>query len=603
MSSGRVSSSASASGASSAGSGHSSSRSGGEGLVEQLPGPGRSVPSEVAPARGPARSRADRAAQVVQARGAPRAAAQQVAQRLPQRCRRPAPSSPTSSTRAAARRTAGRAGRARRASGRTGSRVRLVAHGHLRPRRPCARCRRRPWPAGGSGSRPSSANSTRGGGLARATARRRRAPSRSSTSASPGTVPTWREQVGGGHQLAGLDGRALGEQLGEARTGPARPAGPGRSRRSRGAAGAASDLDLPALLAASRTRPCRAGSGRRRAGRRPGRPASVLAGDRPARRSAEAATVSAAAMANRAQTPERGSTAGDSRTARVNRAMTSSRCSGHRRRPARASWRTSADLVGELERVVGADLGAEAVLERGDDPAAVGVVLGVGAGHQQQVQRQPQLVAADLDVALLEHVEQRDLDPLGQVGQLVDGEDAAVGARHQAVVDGLRVAEGAALGDLDRVDVADQVADAGVRGGQLLAVPVAAVQPADRQVVAELGDQPRGSARTTGCSGCVVELAAGDDRASTRRAARRACGSAGSCPGRARRAGPGRGRRAARARAAGSTVSSKPTMPGNAVPPERRTASRLARISSLTERGGGRRRAGRRGWSAREACW
>jgi hypothetical protein len=37
----------------------------------------------------------------------------------------------------------------------------------------------------------------------------------------------------------------------------------------------------------------------------------------PERRSADAATVSAAAMANRAEMPERASTAGDSRTARV----------------------------------------------------------------------------------------------------------------------------------------------------------------------------------------------------------------------------------------------------------------------------------------------
>ncbi|MEU0487163.1 hypothetical protein ABZ260_49440, partial [Streptosporangium sp. NPDC006013] len=33
--------------------------------------------------------------------------------------------------------------------------------------------------------------------------------------------------------------------------------------------------------------------------------------------------------------------------------------------------------------------------------------------------RQAQVVAPDLDVALLQHVEQRDLDALGQVGQLV----------------------------------------------------------------------------------------------------------------------------------------------------------------------------------------
>ena len=210
---------------------------------------------------------------------------------------------------------------------------------------------------------------------------------------------------------------------------------------------------------------------------------------------------------------------------------------------------------------MGAHLGAEAVLERGDDPAAVGVVLGVGAGDQQQVQRQPQRVAADLDVALLEHVEQRHLDALGEVGQLVDAEDAAVGARDQAVVHGLGVAERAALGDLDRVDVADEVADAGVGGGELLAVPLAAVQPVDRQGVAELGAQPA-AARADRRVRVVVDLAAGDDRRPLVEQADRACGSGGSCPGRARRAARSRGRRAGRARPAGSTVSSKPTMPG-----------------------------------------
>ena len=160
---------------------------------------------------------------------------------------------------------------------------------------------------------------------------------------------------------------------------------------------------------------------------------------------------------------------------------------------------------------MGAHLGAEAVLERRDDPPAVGVVLGVGAGHEQQVQRQPHPVAADLDVALLEHVEQRHLDALGEVGQLVDAEDAAVGARDQPVVDGLRVAQGAALGHLDRVDVADQVADAGVRGGQLLAEAVAAVQPADRGGVAVLGDLAVRPDRDR-VQRVLVQLAADQDR-------------------------------------------------------------------------------------------
>ena len=104
----------------------------------------------------------------------------------------------------------------------------------------------------------------------------------------------------------------------------------------------------------------------------------------------------------------------------------------------------------DVERVVRADLAAEAILQRRDDAAAVGVVLRVGAGDQHHVERQADLVAAHLHVALFEHVEQTDLDALGEVGDLVDGEDAAVGARHQPVVQRQLVAEVAALGDLDR---------------------------------------------------------------------------------------------------------------------------------------------------------
>ena len=241
-------------------------------------------------------------------------------------------------------------------------------------------------------------------------------------------------------------------------------------------------LDLPALLAVLELDlAAQAGT---TAGRSPTRATGELSPVIAARRTADAATVSAAAIANRAETPERGSTAATPGPPGRTGPRPPARGPA---RPAPGGCRRGPDqlrllpdqlqLVGEVERVVGADLGAEPVLERGDDPAAVGVVLRVGAGHQQQVQRQPQLVAAHLDVALLQHVEQRDLDPLGQVGQLVDGEDAPVGPRHQPEVDGLRVAEGAALGDLDRVDVADQVADAGVRGGQLLAVPLRAVLP------------------------------------------------------------------------------------------------------------------------------
>ena len=77
----------------------------------------------------------------------------------------------------------------------------------------------------------------------------------------------------------------------------------------------------------------------------------------------------------------------------------------------------------------------------------------------------------------------------GEVGQLVDGEDAAVGARQQAVVHRQLVADlAAAARRLDRIDVADHVGDGHVRRRQLLDVALVAVPPGDRQIVAGLGD-------------------------------------------------------------------------------------------------------------------
>ena len=76
---------------------------------------------------------------------------------------------------------------------------------------------------------------------------------------------------------------------------------------------------------------------------------------------------------------------------------------------------------------------------------------------------------------------------------------------------GLGVAEGPAFRDLDRVDVTDEVTDAGVGRGQLLAVPVASVHPRDRYVVAELLDlaaTPHRDRRER----VLVDLRAGDDR-------------------------------------------------------------------------------------------
>src|SRR5438132_2887661 len=170
-----------------------------------------------------------------------------------------------------------------------------------------------------------------------------------------------------------------------------------------------------------------------------------------------------------------------------------------------------ADLVIDIARVVRADLRPEGVLQRRDDAPAVRVVLGIGAGHHVDIDRQTQLESADLHVALLDQVEQADLDPLGKVGELVDREDSAVGARDQSVVDGELIGQVLALGDPNRVDLADQVGDRRVRRGQFLAVALGRSDPADGHPVA-LGGHAVAAGAADGGVRVVVDLTALDHR-------------------------------------------------------------------------------------------
>ncbi len=167
------------------------------------------------------------------------------------------------------------------------------------------------------------------------------------------------------------------------------------------------------------------------------------------------------------------------------------------------------DLVRHAPRVVGADLRAETVLERRDDAATVRVVLGVGARDDVHVDGQPHLVAADLDVALLHDVQEAHLDPLGEVRQLVEREDPAMRAGQQPIVDRQLVGEVAALGHLDRIDLADQIGDRDVGRGQLLAVAPVARQPGDLGGVAALG-HALAARRADRRQRIVVDLAAGE---------------------------------------------------------------------------------------------
>ena len=148
--------------------------------------------------------------------------------------------------------------------------------------------------------------------------------------------------------------------------------------------------------------------------------------------------------------------------------------------------RGDGDAFFDVLGVVGADLAADAVFEWGDDLAAGGVVLGVGGEDDGDVEREADGVALNLHVAFLHDVEERDLDFAGEVGELVDGEDAAIGAGKQAVVHGELGAEVLiAAGGFDGVDVADEVGYGDVGGGELFDEAVVGGEPGDGRFVAD----------------------------------------------------------------------------------------------------------------------
>ena len=170
------------------------------------------------------------------------------------------------------------------------------------------------------------------------------------------------------------------------------------------------------------------------------------------------------------------------------------------------------DAVLDGRGIVGANFAADAVLERRDDLAARGVIFRVGGEHHHEVKRQADGVAFNLDVALLHDVEQAHLNFAGQVGQFVDGEDAAVGARQQAVVNGQLAADGfAGARGFNGIDVADHVGDGHVGRRQLFDVARLAREPRNRRRVAFLRDQV--AARLAdGGERMIVNFAAGDVR-------------------------------------------------------------------------------------------
>jgi hypothetical protein len=88
----------------------------------------------------------------------------------------------------------------------------------------------------------------------------------------------------------------------------------------------------------------------------------------------------------------------------------------------------------ERDRIVRSDLAPDAVLQRRDDFPARGVIFGIRREHQHNVQGQTHGMPFDLHVAFLHDVEQSDLNLARQIGQLIDSENPAIGARQQPIM-------------------------------------------------------------------------------------------------------------------------------------------------------------------------
>src|SRR5205807_1954850 len=148
--------------------------------------------------------------------------------------------------------------------------------------------------------------------------------------------------------------------------------------------------------------------------------------------------------------------------------------------------RGDGDAFIDSRGIVGANLRANAVFERGDDFSASRVVFGIRAEDDSDVEWQTNRISLNLHIAFLHDVEQANLNFAREVGEFVDGEDAAIGAGQQAVVDGELARQFvAAAGRFDGVDVADEVGDGDIGRGQFLHEAVVGSEIGDGSAVAK----------------------------------------------------------------------------------------------------------------------
>ena len=128
--------------------------------------------------------------------------------------------------------------------------------------------------------------------------------------------------------------------------------------------------------------------------------------------------------------------------------------------------RSDAHSFFESPGVMRANLSADAVLQWSDDLSACGVVFRIRCKDEQNVKSQTQRVTLNLDITFLHDVEEAYLNFTSEIRKFVHGENAAIRARQEAVMNRQLVGEvTSAARRLDGVQIADDVRDGDIRRG------------------------------------------------------------------------------------------------------------------------------------------
>src|SRR5437588_12308239 len=160
---------------------------------------------------------------------------------------------------------------------------------------------------------------------------------------------------------------------------------------------------------------------------------------------------------------------------------------------------------------MGANFGTNTVFERSDNTPTIGVVLGVSTGNDIYIQRQANLVAANLHVTLFHDIQQTHLNALGQVWQFVNTENTTVGTWNHSIVNSELIREIAALGHTHRVYLAHQVRDGDIRRCQFLTIAPVTWQPGYLYIIAQFIHLIATSS-TNRLIGAIIYLTSGNDR-------------------------------------------------------------------------------------------